>query len=227
MNQSKPENPWAEINGGLRGSTLLHAGALMTIVGTVGNFVSDFIASSAGPAPGLLVTVAWLSWILALWLLAAGFVWIGVQPFLSRFGLFVGGFHLLNGVFLLVVLFAGVAPPLPNISLSIGRNLLLVFFVFQERKLLGKWSSNLMVTAALLQFIKIGFRILGVLPPLGKIADSGLDSLLLTLLGLSIYLVGTDVKKSENNWAIELAATRSSGFGAFNNPEHDWNQTED
>ena len=223
MSRPGTPNPWSEINGGMRGSILLRIGAVMTIVATMQNFGAAFMDE----ASGILVSSAWLCWIMALWFLAAGFIWIGVHPFLGRFGLVVGGFHFLNGLFLLGVLFGGVQPFLPSVSLSIGRTLLLLFFVMMEKKHLRSFNKTLLVVVALLQFLKISLRIMEVLPSWGAIADSGLDSLLLSLLAVAIFLVGKDVEFVENSWARELAANRSSGFGDFNNPEHDWNQGED
>ncbi len=227
MSQAKLNNPWGEINGGLRGSTLLRTGALLTILATLGNFASTFLKSNSAQVPDILISGAWLSWILALWLLAAGFIWIGAQPFMTRFGWFVGGFHLLNGVFLLAILFARVDPPLPSISLSIGRNLLLIFFVFRELNYLNAWVGRFLISISFLQLIKITFRVLDLMPSMDEILTAGLDSLFLTLLGLSLFLVGNQIKKTENQWALEIASTRASGFSAFNNPEHDWNKQKD
>ena len=92
MSQPNTKNPWAEINGGLRGSTLLVSGAIVTILATWQNFAAVLLTPSGERASGLIITSAWLCWIIALWLLAAGFIWVGVQPFLSRLGLIVGGF---------------------------------------------------------------------------------------------------------------------------------------
>ncbi len=227
MSQSQIGDPWAEINGGLRGSSLLNAGALLTIVAAVGNFIGDLLATSGSPIVNLITGGAWLSWILALWLLAAGFIWIGVQPFLSRFGLIVGVFHLLNGAFLMAVIFAGINQALPNTPFSIGRNVLLISLVLIERRVLEKNLGRFLIIMATLQIVKVTLRVLGLMPSMGRIADSGLDSLLLALLGMSIFMVGNEFKKSENLWALELASTRSAGLGSFNNPEHDWNPAED
>jgi len=207
----------------MRGSILLRSGAVITVLATLLNFAPNILPE----APGMLVSAAWLLWIMALWLLAAGFIWIGVHPFLGRFGLVVGGFHFINGLFLLGVLFGGVAPFLPNASLSIGRTLLLLFFVLMERKHLRSSSINFLILVAFLQFLKITLRIMDILPSFGNIADSGLDSGLLALIAVAIFLVSNDIKIVENSWARELASTRASGFGDFNNPEHDWNQDED
>ncbi len=69
MKQPESGNHWDEINGGLRGSTLLHAGGLMTIVATTGNLASEYLMANGGMTPAWLVTGAWLCWILALWLI--------------------------------------------------------------------------------------------------------------------------------------------------------------
>ncbi len=223
MSSTGNSNPWAEINGGMRGSNLLRMGSAATLLATLMNFLPSVWAD----APGMLVTAAWLTWIMALWFLAAGFVWIGVHPFMGRFGLSVGGFHFLNGLFLLGVLFGGVKPFLPNASLSIGRTLLLLFFVLMEKRHLRKLTINFILLAAFLQFLKISLRIMEILPSLGKIADSGLDSGLLAIIAAAIFIMGKDIRSVENSWARELAATRASGFSDFNNPEHDWNREND
>lgn len=220
MSHSGKTNPWAEINGGIRGSVLLKTGAAMTILATLQNLAATYLEN----APDALVSSGWLCWIMALWFLAAGFIWIGVHPFLGRFGWVVGGFHFLNGLVLLSVIFFGVAPFLPNVSLSIGRTLLLLFFVLMEKPALSSLSIYTMVFVSLLQFLKISLRIMEILPSLGEIGNSGIDAILLTLLAAAIFLVAKDIKNAENSWATELASNRTSGFRDFNNPEHDWNR---
>jgi len=219
MIQTGASNPWSEINGGMRGSVLLSAGAIITVLATLQNFSTNFITE----VPGALVASAWLCWIMALWLLAAGFFWVGIHPFMGRLGLAVGGFHFLNGLFLLVIIFAQVPPFLPNASLAIGRSLLLLFFVMVEKKHLRPLTVSMMMIAACLHFLKISLRIMEVLPTFGKVGDNGLDTGLLVLLAVAIILLGKDIKIVENSWAQELASNRVSGFDEFNNPEHEWN----
>ncbi len=224
---SENNNFWAEINGGLRGSILLRIGALFTIAATAQNLLPRILETVGEPSPGFLVTTAWLSWIAALMLLAAGFIWVGVQPFFSRFGLLIGIFHLLNGVFLMVVLFARVPSPLPGVSLAIGRTLLLLFFGLLEKSRLRPFTTGALITVAGLQSVKIALRLLDWMPAMSPLLVGALDSLILTLIALALYLVGGDIRKAEDQWARELASTRASGFGEFNNPEHDWNRSED
>lgn len=226
MSHTTSTDHWAEINGGLRGSLLLRAGALFTILATGQYFASVLLTSPTGQASGKLVASSWLFWIAALWLLAAGFIWVGVQPFLGRFGLATGIFHLLNGVFLLLVLFAGVKPFLPNASLAIGRTLLLLFFVLAEYKHLKGSHVWILAGVALLQFLKIGLRISDQLPALSQKYDVGLDSLLLSLLAVAVYLMAGDLHHQENQWARKVASTRAKGLAEFNNPEHDWNRSD-
>ena len=222
MSRSGTSNPWSDINGGMRGSVLLAAGAIISILATLQNFSTNFLSE----VPGTLVASAWLSWIMALWFLAAGFFWIGVHPFMGRFGLAVGVFHFLNGLFLLVVIFAQVAPFFPNASLAIGRTLFLLFFVIIEKTHLRTITVTTMMIVALMHFLKITLRIMEFLPTFGKIADSGLDTGLLVLLAGAILLLGRDLKTVENAWAQELVSTRDSGFDGFNNPEHKWNNND-
>lgn len=223
MSRPGTPNPWSEINGGMRGSILLYAGAATTLLATAQNFAADFMMDP----PGMLISSAWLCWVMALLLLAAGFIWTGVHPFLGRIGLIVGGFHLLNGLFLFAVLFLGMKPFLPNVSLSIGRTLFLLIFVLMEKQYLRKFSVVTMMVVSFLHFLKISLRIMDILPSFGKYADSALDSTLLALLAVTIIIVGRDINFVEEKWARELAANRSSGFTDFNNPEHDWNRDKD
>ncbi len=223
MDQPGNHNLWAEINGGMRGSTLLRAGAVLSILATGQLFAAGFLGQSSG----ILINSAWLSWIAALFLLASGFFWIGVHPFLGRFGLGVGVFHFLNGLFLFGVIFAEMNPFLPNASFSIGRTLLLLFFVLIEKKHLRSLSLITLVVAAFLQLMKIGLRLSELLPSLGRIPDSAIDSGLLVLMGVALFLLGGDVKTAENKWAREMLANRATGFNEFNNPEHNWNRAKD
>ena len=224
MNQTDNSNSWDKVNGGLRGSTLLCSGAITMVLATWQNFTAKSISLDNGQVPELLITSAWLCWIVALWLLAAGFLWIGTQPFLSRMGLVVGIFHLVSGIYLLIILFGGTDLRLPGVSLSIGRTLLVIVFAFVERKHLHPINFNALVAVALLQYMKIGFRLIGILPSMGPMANGGLDSLLLTLLAVAIFLVGRDIRMVENQWAMMQTVAPVCGLGDFNNPEHEWNK---
>ncbi len=74
---SKHDNSaaWNDINGGLRGSTLLRIGALLSIPAALLNVGAEVLPHLADT----MVTTAWLLWIAALALMGAGFMWVGIQ----------------------------------------------------------------------------------------------------------------------------------------------------
>jgi len=220
MSEKNQADAWGEINGGLRGSTLLRGGAVVSITAALLNVGAEVFPHLNDP----LVTLAWLLWIAALGLMGAGFMWVGVQPFYTRYGWVIGIFFAINALYLMGVLFAGIRPPVPGVSLSIGRALLLLFFAMVEKKDLRPGPATALILIALLQFLKIGVRLAGYWPELTPLLDAGLDAALVVGTAVVIFLVGGSIRRAENMWAREIASQRHGVFSDFNNPEHDWNR---
>ncbi len=224
MNDIQTRDPWGEINGGLRGSNLLRAGALLSIPAALLNFATVFLPSQGISLGDAGVTGAWLLWIASLFLLAAGFMWVGIQPFFTRYGWAIGAFYLLNALYLVLVLFAQQRLPVPGVSIALGRTVLLLFFAMIEKKGLPSRHAVALVLVSVLQFAKIAARLADLWPELDPALDAGLDALVLVATGVVLLLVAGDIRHAESAWARELAGQRANSFAEFNNPEHQWNR---
>jgi len=126
-------NHWSEIEGGFRGSSFLKLGALFTVAGALTNLGANLLGGASSPSPTATI-VAWLLYIVGLWLFTGGFVLAGTQRILTKFSILVGIFHGLQGIELLIILFTAIEVPVPAISMTVGRLISLLFFVYIERQ---------------------------------------------------------------------------------------------
>ena len=214
---------WAEAAGGFRGSTMVRLGAIALSCGGLANLAAQLLAVDTGPSQ-LVTVLAWLLFILGLWLLAAGFFWVGAHPALPRFGFVVGTFHALQGVQLLVLLFSTSPPIVPPISLTVGRLLATVFFAIFARGIIPTRPRTYLAVSASLLLVKAIARSLGFLPAMSDPLEPLLDAVLLIFMASALFQVGTMVRHEETAWAKHVWENRGSDFADFNNPEHAWNK---
>lgn len=215
---------WDEVNGGFRGSSLLRAGAVLSVPASLLNLASQFLPQYGTEVVGWVVTVAWLLWIASLSFLAAGFMWVGIQPFFSRFGWVVGAFYLFNALYLVIVLFARYRLPIPGVSLAVGRTLILLFFATVEKESMRRSLYVGLVVVTVLQFLKITLRTYGLGAEMPPALQTGLDGLVVTLMAIMLFLVAGDIRRAENDWAENIYSQRGMGLADFNNPMHSWNR---
>lgn len=215
-------NYWKETRSGIRSSTTMLIGVLLTSASAIFQFGLPYFVSQDAGAGDSLVAGLWLLWILGLWVLGISFIWVGIQPFLSHFGIVVGLFHLVQGTYLLVLLFANSGAMIPPVIISVGRLMSIFLFGFVERGNIGVPLSILVWVSALLQLLKISLRVLGALPQMSLPVQSAIDTFFLLLVCIALARLGKHLKHRENTWAREKYLTRSSGLADFNNPTHDW-----
>ncbi len=223
MNQKQTINYWAEVDAGFRGSVMLRMGALATGCGGLVNLGARVLADASGPSQSVTI-VAWLFFILGLWLLAGGFFWVGSHPFLSRFGFVVGALHAAQGVHLLILLFTFVNNQVSPASLTVGRLVATMLFVFFEREWLSVQTGRLLAGAAGLMLLKTVGRALGYLPELGNPLDPLLDTVLLLFLAAALIQLASAIRREEMDWAQTIYESSNADFADFNNPEHAWNR---
>ena len=212
-------NEWAEAHGGLRGSTLLRAGAVLAALSLLVDTSCRVLVPELAEGPFILVTGAWLGWIAALAVLGLGFLWTGMNQVLTRYGLVIGIFHLLHAAFLLLRIFTELPLAIPPRVMVVGRLSLLLLFAIQERKSLGSHGSRLLLIAAAVALVKAVAATWGFPPDLGQVGNALWHFFPSLLLILAIYHTGDLVKRREDEWAEDcLAEDRGTGFEDFNNP---------
>lgn len=214
---------WAAAGGGFRASLLLRIGTIVMAAGTLANLGTNLLAGPENPSTGLTI-VAWLLFILGLWLLAAGFSWLGAGPVFSFFGFVVGATFAIQGIQLLILLFTFTRIPFPPAILTLVRLIILLVFVWLERDWLSRGTRNLLVGAVALQLLKVLLRTLGYLPELGVPIAPLLDTVLLLILAAAVFQLGGDVSHAEDDWATTVYDMGHSDLAEFNNPEHEWNK---
>lgn len=209
---------WGEAHGGLRGSLLLQAGAVLAAISLLVETGSRILVPDLETGPWGVTAGAWLGWIASLAILGLGFLWTGMNPVLSRFGLVVGAFHLLQAAFLLVRIFTEVHLAIPPRTMAVGRLVLLLLFALQERPYLGTRGSRLLMGATALVLAKTMAAVWGYPAGLGVVGDAMWDFVPSLLLALALYHTGDLVKRREDAWAEGFLAEQGSGFEDFNNP---------
>ena len=226
MSDNSTTNYWAEIDGGFRGSLMMRLGAVAVAGAGLVDLGARLLAETNGPSDGI-TRIAWLLYIVGLWLVAAGFIWVGSQPIMTRFGFVVGAFHAVQGVHVLVMLFTFAAVRIPPISLTIGRLLATLFFAFMEKEWLNRRTRYFLAIASGLMLMKAISRLLGFLTALGSPLEPLLDTVLLLGVSASLLHLATVIRLEEDDWAQTIYETGHADLADFNNPEHSWNKTED
>ncbi|MCP4574458.1 MAG: hypothetical protein GY838_19075 [bacterium] len=209
---------WGEAHGGLRGSRLLRVGAILALFSLAVETGSRIFVPDLEQGPWGVTASAWLGWITSLGILGLGFLWIGMNPVLTRFGIAVGIFHLLHAVFLLVQIFTEFHLAIPPRTMAVGRLVLVLLFAIQERQYLGVRGSRLLTGAAAVVLAKTLAAVWSFPSGLGAVGGALWDFVPAVLLVLALYHTGALISLREDAWAEAFLANRGTGFEDFNNP---------
>ncbi len=211
---------WKEANGGLRGSTFLRWGALAYAIASLAYLCSRLLISGPlGPDnPYFLMSL--LTWNTALFLVGAGFLWTGIHPFLSRCGVAVGLFIVLQAIYLLFSLISPRLLVFPPPVLTVGRTLLVGFFAVVEWKHLTRAGALLLTAGSFLQFFRVFLREFGIWETMPLPWAPTLSALFMLITAGGLYMVSRDLRRHEESWARANQPMRNAEFASFNNPQH-------
>lgn len=209
---------WAAAHGGLRGSALLRIGVYLAVASLLVETGGKVLIADLETGPWGVTAGAWLGWIASLAVLGIGFVFVGVNPVLSRFGVVVGAFHLVHAAFLLVRIFTDVHFPVPPRTMVVGRVVLLVLFALQERNYLGPRGTRLLAGAAAFVLAKSVAAAWGLPGDLGRLGDALWNLVPTLLLLLALHVAADLIKRREDVWAEDFLAQQGGGFDDFHNP---------
>lgn len=218
------DDAWSAAHGSLRGSTLLKSGAVLAALSVLLEAGGNLIDS---PSAWNMSMVAWTGWALALVALGLGFVWVGLNPVMSRVGLAVGAVHLLHALLLLARIFGQVPFPFSPKALVVGRLLLVILFAVMESRELGPRTSRFLIAAAALVLVKAALPLVGLDPDLGGVGAFLRDSVPAVLLALAIFHAGETIRSLEDDWARHQVSGSGSGFADYNNPFNESQQDDD
>ena len=201
--QGPDDSPaWGYIHAGVRPSSALTAGAVLTFV-----------------APLLLLLwpgaaeAAWLVWGGSLILVGGGLVLTGMRQWFSFVGVFVGGLYLAHAGFLGAALAGHELAPLIYRIVAIPKLLSLVLLVPVSRRCLGPHRRFLLGAAGVVGATKVALRVADLLPTQG--ADL-IDAVVNTLVSAALLMVARGLRRRENEWAHRVHADSSASFADFN-----------
>ena len=201
---------WSEANGGFRSSLFLRSGAIAYFLAALIHFTARLIVPvDHGPEDPLLLA-SLLSWDLALFLLAAGFFWIGIHPFLTRYGIAVGLFITAQAVFLLASLATG----------TVGRTMLIAVFAIVEARSIGRKTALVLGITSGLQFLRVLLRNLELWPTMGLPWDAILTASFMVITAGAVFALGNAIHAHEETWALANLPQRHASFDDFNNPQY-------
>lgn len=223
MNQAHRIDYWREANGGFRGSNLLGGGAALLALGALLALMGLLVAGPATGSRGIVVVAGWLSYILGLGLVGAGFGWSCIAGILPRSGLAVAVIHVLQAGYLLIMLYGRSQPPVSPVALTVGRLLAVIVFAILAVGALGSRTARILGVAAGLGLAKAMLR---VLVPEAD-GGAGIDAVVLLVMAAAFAVAARRLRRIEDEWARSHHAGGRSDFSEFNNPEHDWNKPEE
>jgi len=211
---------WSEANGGFRSSLFLRSGAIAYFLAALIHFTARLIVPvDHGPEDPLLLA-SLLSWDLALFLLAAGFFWIGIHPFLTRYGIAVGLFITAQAVFLLASLATGKPPSIAPSVLTVGRTMLIAVFAIVEARSIGRKTALVLGITSGLQFLRVLLRNLELWPTMGLPWDAILTASFMVITAGAVFALGNAIHAHEETWALANLPQRHASFDDFNNPQY-------
>lgn len=226
MNEQQSPCIWTEANGGLRGSPFLRWGA-------VGYFLSSLIyflvpALSSQPlGPGNPVFLAAISfWVVTLMVIGSGFIWTGIHPFMSRFGIAVGVYAFLQAGYLILSLIKPELLAFPPSILTMGRTFLVGLFALIERRYIGPKATWLLGLGSALQLVRVVLRAVGPYPSFPPALETIISTTFMAITALGLWLAARAIHKQEMTWAKANQPQRNAHFTDFNNPGHRWNKME-
>ena len=222
--KSARTDEWSTAHGSLRGSTLLKVGAVLAAVSILVETGGRLLP---GPTAWDLSIIAWTGWSLALITLGLGFLWVGMNPVLSRVGIAVGIIHLIHAALLVTRIFAQLPFTFSPKVLVTGRLLLIAVFALVEARELGTRTSRLLLAAAILVLVKAMLPVFGFDPDPGVLGGFLRDCVPAIILALAIYHTGDAIHRCEDTWAGHQVSRTGSGFDDYNNPFNEGQQEAD
>jgi len=227
MTDQQGSSLWAEANGGMRGSLLLRWGSVGYVLSAILNVVVAAVSTTAlGPGNPVFLT-ALSFWVVTLLLIGSGFLWTGIHPFMTRFGLVVGLYTFTQAGYILISLVKPEVLAVPPSILTMERTFLMGLFALLERKYIGQKAAWVLGLGSVFQLVRITLRTVGPYPDTSPMAEHLLSTALMSLTAIGIFLVAKAVSMQEELWALENQPQRIAHFVDFNNPQHQWNKVKE
>ena len=205
-----------------RGSFFLCLGAVVMVLGGLASLLMrlPFPATESFLNPYF----SWSLWIASLLFLGSGFLWVGSAPGFSRMGFLVALFHVAQAISLLMLIIPTGVGRFPPEFLTLGRLVSLLLFTFREKSVLPTPTLVLLGSTSALQILKINLRVLQLLPDGSSTWLILLDTALLLLMAVALFLLGVSLLKGDDSWSLQTESNLAMALEDFNNPEHPWNK---
>lgn len=214
---------WRLAHGGFRGSHLLLTGAVALALGALLS-LAGLGADGGLPASRAAVAhVGWSAYILGLFLVGTGFGWTSTVGVLHRAGLGVAALNVFQAGYLLYVIYGRALPSLDPAVISALRLASLAAFGALAAGAIGRRLTAALTITAGAGCLKAVTRV--VRP---AAADSlVLDAALLLALAVTLVFLARRLRRLEDDWARRNRGDRRTDFSEFNNPQHQWNRSDD
>jgi hypothetical protein len=165
--------------------------------------------------PALAVILPWWLFVVALVVVGAAFSSLTVRHFCGSAGILPGSVHLLQAVFVLLVLrgtreIYPLAPHLPLLKYGA-----LAGFALLERRYLSGATRHLLLGVAMAQIAKILLRTFVTLPPT---ATRTADGILVLVQVVALGLLAADVHFEEDLWARNLLGSAGATIEDLDDP---------
>ena len=200
MNATEDSQAWGAIRAGMRPSTMLAMGAVLTSLGPLLNLGSSLL-------------LAWAVWGAALAICSAGMIMCGLRQWFSHLGVAAGLLYLAQFSALAAVVAGLDQAAVAYRMFAVPKLLVLVFIALLTRKHVAGHRRLLLGVAGIVGTLKIGARMLDLIPP--QLEDA-IDAAANTLLAVALFVLARGLRRRENEWAHQVHDFSSSNFAAFN-----------
>lgn len=214
---------WRLAQGGFRGSHLLLTGAVALALGSLLSLATATAGGSVTAARAALATVGWSAYILGLFLAGTGFGWTSTVGILHRSGLVVAALSVFQSGYLLYAIYGRTLPALDPALLSALRLASLTAFGVLARGAIGRRLSTVLALVAVAGCLKALVRIIRP----AAVGSVFLDAALVFSLAVTLSFLARRLRRLEDDWAQHNRGDRRTDFSEFNNPQHQWNRSDD
>jgi hypothetical protein len=195
------DEAWGAIGEGLRPSTVLVIGSILTLAGPAFQLIE--------PLRG----VAWIIWTLALFVVGAGLILSGLRPWLNSIAVTVGCLYLAHALALLIALQNIYEAAVVYRIIGIAKLLSLGLLALRSREAFGKNIRWLLAVAGFVGAFKVSLNVLELMPSrLAYAADLGQN----IFTAVALFLSARGLRRRENEWAHGEESMSTASFEDFN-----------
>lgn len=201
MHGPEDTRAWGAVGAGLRPSSVIALGAVLTLVAPL-----LYMWTAASMA-------SWVAWGGALLFCGAGLAMSGMREWFGPVGIVAGVLFIAQAIVMVVALIGVSGAALLHRALALPKMLVLVLIALATAKHLGPHRRMILGLAGAVGAARILARVLETIPPRW---DDAVDAGVNTLVALALWLLARGLRRRENEWAHQTYELQSSSFEDFN-----------